>query len=312
MFTVNVNAVIEIFPHHPVSLMNRAELAGTLSKWKWPAVGFAAAFVGSMYTFGFRCARYPTLQASRGAEDAPNSLGLRDLLQKLIQSFVQGSKGPDTPLLSPREASEIIRKNERRTDVHVGVVSYFETNNLASNSPCEDRNAEFQLLKTNGGTAFCVFDGHGGWQCAEMIKGRLPFYIALSLLKKSDLSSFEEGLSEELVPEQFILDFLQKNGTEEAKAKDSNVGYTLTQKQEVFHTGPKYFVKSLLEKPFEGRLPVAESLNLAFTHLDDDISTEAIPVKVLDDSFVAGVTGSCAAVSFIEGQHLYVANTGKT
>ena len=90
----------------------------------------------------------------------------------------------------------------------------------------------------------------------------------------------------------------------------SNFGYTLSQKQEVFQTGPKYFIKTLIGKPFEGRMPTQESLSLAFTQLDDDISTEAIPVKVLDDSFVAGASGACALVSYIEGQNIYVANTG--
>ena len=291
----------------PLSLMNRAEVFGTLSKWKWPVVGVAAAFVGSMYTFGFN--RSLTLQASNGQDDATNSLGLRDLLQKLIHNFVQGT-GPEKPPLSPKEASEILRRNEKITEVNIGAVSYFETNNFASNNPCEDRNNEWLLLKTNG-AAFGVFDGHGGWQCAEAVKNRLPLYLALSLLSKSDLTILERNLSKGFSIDEFVTSFqTDKSPVGEKKSSKSNVGYTLSQKQEVFHTGPKYLVKNLLQKSFQGRMPAGESLSLAFTQLDDDISTEAIPVKVLDDSFVSGATGACALVSYIEGQDLFVANTG--
>lgn len=288
--------------------MNRAEVFGTLSKWKWPVVGVAAAFVGSMYTFGFNRSLY-TLQASSGQDDTSNSLGLRDLLQKLIQNFVQGSKGPEKPPLSPKEASEILRRNEKRTEVNIGAVLYFETNNFASNTPCEDRNNEWMLLKTNG-AAFGVFDGHGGWQCAEAVKNRLPLYIALSLLSKLDLTILERNLSKGFFADDFVSSFQQDKSQVREKSSTNNVGYTLSQKQEVFHTGPKYLVKNLIEKPFEGRMATGESLSLAFTQLDDDISTEAIPVKVLDDSFVSGATGACAIVSYIEGRNLFVANTG--
>lgn len=291
----------------PMSLMNRTEVFGTLTKWKWPVVGIAAAFVGSMYTFGFN--RSLSLQASSGQDDTSNTLGLRDLLQKLIHNFVQGTKGPEKPPLSPKEASEILRGNEKRMDVNIGAVSYFETNNFASNTPCEDRGNEWLLLKTSG-AAFGVFDGHGGWQCAEVLQNRLPLYVALSLLSKSDLTILERNLSKGFLTEDFVSSFHRDKSEAREKSSKNNVGYTLSQKQEVFHTGPKYLVKNLLEKPFEGRMPTGESLSLAFTQLDDDISTEAIPVKVLDESFAAGATGACAVVSYIEGQDLFVANTG--
>lgn len=289
--------------------MNRAEVFGTLSKWKWPVVGVAAAFVGSMYTFGFNKPLGLTLQASSGQDDTSSSLGLRDLLQKLIHNFVQGTKGPEKPPLSPTEASEILRRNEKRTEVNIGAVSWFETNNFASNNPCEDRNNEWLILKTNG-TAFSVFDGHGGWQCAEAVRNRLPLYIALSLLSKSYLKTLERSLLKGFSADDLVVSFQQEKSQVGEKSVRNNAGYTLSQKQEVFHTGPKYLVKNLLEKPFENRMAAGEALSLAFTQLDDDISTEAIPVKVLDDSFASGATGACAIVSYIEGQDLFVANTG--
>ncbi|XP_067022158.1 pyruvate dehydrogenase [acetyl-transferring]-phosphatase 2, mitochondrial-like isoform X1 [Acropora muricata] len=289
--------------------MNKAEVIGTFSKWKWPVVGVAAAFVGSMYTYGLNSNF--TLKARTGNEDTSGVIGLGDLLQKLIQNFIQGSKGPEKPPLSPKEASQILRRNEKRTDVNVGAVSYYETNNFASNDPCEDRGNEWLLLKTNG-AAFGVFDGHGGWQCAEVVKTRLPLYVALSLLSKVELTLVErDDLNGSSSTNKFVFSFQKdKSLPAEDNISSNSVGYTLSQKQEVFHTGPMYLVKNLIEKPFNNRMPIAESLSLAFTQLDDDISTEAIPVKVLDESFFVGATGACALISYIEGEQLYVANAG--
>lgn len=301
-------ASFHYFSCGPVSIMNRTEAIGTLSKWKWPVVGVAAAFVGSMYTYGFN--RNFALQASTGNEESSSSIGLGALLHKLIHNFIQGSKGSEKPPLSPKEASEILRRNEKKIDVNVGAVSYYETNNFASNHPCEDRGNEWLLLKTNG-TAFGVFDGHGGWQCAEVVKERLPLYVALSLLSKVDLTLLGRNYSTDLsAANEFLFSFQHDMSLQKESSSSNGVGYTLSQKQEVFHTGPKYLANNLIEKPFNGRMPIAESLSLAFTQLDDDIATEAIPVRVIDDSFVVGATGACALVSYIEGQQLYVANAG--
>lgn len=283
------------------------------SRWKWSFLGAAAAFVGSMYTLGFT-QKFPLGQLVRASDDAndeTSSLGLRELLKKLIHGFVHGSKATDSPPLSAKEASEIIRLNERRVEVNRGAILYFETNNLASNNPIEDRNSEKLLIKTDG-AIFGVFDGHGGWQCAETVHKRLPLYVALTLLPKTDLKLLEKNLAKEFC----VVDFVGSFGREEDVSSTPEVarvavGYSLSQKQEVFHTGPKYLVKNLSEKLQTERLPIDEGLRLAFTQLDDDIATEAIPVKVLDDSFMAGASGSCAVVSYIEGKDLYVANSGK-
>ena len=292
-----------------LSQMNRTDIFASWSKWKWSFIG--AAFVGSMYTLGF-AKKFPLqlVRASDGTEDS-SSLGLRELLKKLIHGFVHGAKSTDKPPLSPKEASDIIGQNERRVDVNHGAISYFETNHLASNNPLEDRNSENLLLKTNG-ALFGVFDGHGGWQCAEAVHNRLPLYVALTLLPKTELKCVEKNIAKKLHAADFVESFgREENVSSTPQAARVAVGYSLSQKQEVFHTGPKYLVKNLSQNLQTERLPIDEGLRLAFTQLDDDISTEAIPVKVLDDSFMAGASGSCAVVSYIEGQHLYVANSGK-
>lgn len=294
------------------SQMNRFEFGGTFNKWKWPFVGVTAAFVGSLYTLGFSQSSF-LVHANSGDEESkvpPTSLGLRDLLQKLISGFVQGPKMSEKPPLSPNEASNILRGNEKRININCGVISYFETCSLASNNPSEDRNIECQLLKSNG-SFFGVFDGHGGWHCAQTVRTRLPLYVALSLLPKSDLVALQKGNEVEVNPEEFLKVFggeKVSNVSEESTSKST--GYTLSQKQDVFHTGPKYLVKNLNEKTCEVS-GVPDSLSIAFTQLDDDICTEAIPVKVLDDAFLTGASGSCAVTAYVEGQHLYVSNTGE-
>lgn len=288
--------------------MNRGEVIGALNRWKWPVAGVAAAFVGSLYTLGF--SQVFQLYAADDKEVAGiSSYGVKGLLKKLIHDFIQGGKNPENPPLSPNEASMIIRKNEKRVDVNCGVVYYYDTNNLPSNNPMEDRNTECRILKTNG-VLFSVFDGHGGWQCAEAVKNRLPLYIALSLLKKSELGRFEK----EIVRDLLVSTFYSNESSSANSNSNTNLttDYTLSKKQDMFHTGPKYLVQSLKEV-LNGvdKLTTEEALSLAYSQLDDDISAEAIPVKMLDDSFVVGATGACAVSAYVEGDSIHLANSGK-
>ena len=312
-----VARIMNSFIHQPflkLSQMNRFEFGGNFNRWKWPFVGVTAAFFGSIYTLGYSQSSF-LVHANNGEEPSTTttSLGLRDLLQKLISGFVQGQKLTEKPPISPKDASAILRRNEKQVKLNNGVISYFESCSLASNNPSEDRNIECKFLSTNG-LCFGVFDGHGGWQCAETVRTRLPLYLALSLLPKTELIALQKGSEIEVKQEEFLAVF----GNEEVSNSDlsaeftsKSAGYTLSQKQDVFHTGTKYLVKNLKEKVHEIS-GIPDSLSIAFTQLDDDICTEAIPVKVLDDAFLAGASGSCALVAYIEGQHLYVANTGET
>ncbi|XP_031565206.1 pyruvate dehydrogenase [acetyl-transferring]-phosphatase 2, mitochondrial-like [Actinia tenebrosa] len=296
--------------YSPFAIMNRGEVIGALNRWKWPVAGVAAAFVGSLYTLGF--SQVFQLYASDDKEVAgTSSYGVKGLLKKLIHDFIQGGKSPDNPPLSPSEASMIIRKNEKRVDVNSGVVYYYDTNNLASNNPMEDRNTECRIIKNNG-FLFSVFDGHGGWQCAEAVKNRLPLYIALSLLEKSELGRFEKKIIKDL-----LLASLYSNGSTSASSNTNETSslttdYTLSKKQDIFHTGPKYLVQSLKDVlNGDDKLTAEESLSLAYSQLDDDISAEAIPLKMLDDSFVIGATGACAVSAYVEGDSIYLANSGE-
>ncbi len=92
----------------------------------------------------------------------------------------------------------------------VGVNRYDGTQ-LASNSPCENRftHGKFPSPWNDGNQwmAWAVFDGHAGWQTADLLKKQLLSFVRYSLsLVKSP--SNEESISEELVQRAIIKGFV--------------------------------------------------------------------------------------------------------
>lgn len=82
--------------------------------------------------------------------------------------------------LSPEQVNEVLRAGESAHKI-LDLVSRvpnsvlrFESNQLAANSPVEDRRGVAACLQTNG-LMFGVFDGHGGHACAQAVSERL-FY----------------------------------------------------------------------------------------------------------------------------------------
>ena len=67
-----------------------------------------------------------------------------------------------TLLLSPAEASRILRTNESTVDIESkSPIKYYDVNYLGSNSPPEDRQVQAKCLHSDT-YLFAVFDGHGG------------------------------------------------------------------------------------------------------------------------------------------------------
>jgi len=279
----------------------RWELPRALGTWRWPiAVGFAAV-CGSFYTLNSSEKIYWCVDGKGG--DDSNLAVLRNFVRKFIPEFMKGRK----PSISPEDASNILRKFERRCNVNEGVVSYFETNLLGSNSPIEDRHVECQFLKISG-LFFGVFDGHSGWQCAEALENRLPFYTAVSLLPKAMLG--QPVMEEELV-KKFAVDedFLADVTSEKAYKCNRIPAGDLVAKQKEIGSGVERLVHELRKEPFQ--LSKSDALNKAFTNLDDDICTEAIPlVEHIDQTLLTGISGSCALAAYVEDKQLYIANTG--
>ncbi|PNJ61132.1 PDP2 isoform 3, partial [Pongo abelii] len=79
--------------------------------------------------------------------------------------------------LSPEQINEVLRAGEsthKILDLESRVpnsVLRFESNQLAANSPVEDRRGVASCLQTNG-LMFGIFDGHGGHACAQAVSER--------------------------------------------------------------------------------------------------------------------------------------------
>lgn len=102
----------------------------------------------------------------------------------------------------------------------LSTVRKFESNQLAANTPNEDRRsaatclqvftlftpsinltsyfvpllvkfcAPFCFLQSKG-MLFGVFDGHGGWACAQAVSERLLYYVAVAMMPRQSLEDLE-------------------------------------------------------------------------------------------------------------------------
>lgn len=53
-------------------------------------------------------------------------------------------------------------------------------------------NASFLRALQSKGMLFGVFDGHGGWACAQAVSKRLLYYIAVAMMPKKSLEELEK------------------------------------------------------------------------------------------------------------------------
>ncbi|KAJ5916042.1 protein serine/threonine phosphatase 2C [Penicillium tannophilum] len=109
------------------------------------------------------------------------------------------------PGLSPDQVTQIISKNAYSLPVTgIAGVHRYDGTQWASNSPCEDRflHGQFPSPWNDGKQwmAWAVFDGHAGWQTAELLKHQLLPYVRRSLDQvRSDGSVPPERVQEALV-----------------------------------------------------------------------------------------------------------------
>ncbi|XP_015780258.1 PREDICTED: uncharacterized protein LOC107358145 [Acropora digitifera] len=85
-------------------------------------------------------------------------------------------------MMSDEEATGLITMHECEGNLRLGVVSKYESNQLPSNNPTEDRRFVSKLLHDREAMLFGVLDGHGGDTCAHNVSQRLPDYIGTALL----------------------------------------------------------------------------------------------------------------------------------
>jgi len=210
--------------------------------------------------------------------------------------------------LSPEQVGSILRASEYSYVVpefdgkNVSSVLGFESNQLAANSPAEDRRAAASCLQT-GGMLFGVFDGHAGSACAQALSERLFYYVAVSLLSQGALEEIEDAVESRrsvapiLEWHKHPYDFVNK---------ESAAMY--------FDSLRTYWQQLIaLQVPGEQH-DIGEALASAFRHLDSDLQLEAqvgSGNQFLDSiALRVAFSGSTACVAHVRGCTLTVANAG--
>ncbi|CAH1779980.1 unnamed protein product [Owenia fusiformis] len=211
------------------------------------------------------------------------------------------------PKLTPQQVSSILRNNENTFELKRGKsVRSFDTNQLASNDPIEDRRSEARLTQTDG-LMFGVFDGHAGCACAQAVSERLFEYIAVSLLPPHLLDEFNHALKDRLPSvNTWLLNWYRHDNdyfnTSMASLYRSNLHRYVT---EMLST-------SCMEDDHE--FVMWDALTSAFVRLDQDISTEAMPgangLVINPEMIDIAFSGTVACVAHIDGPHLHIANSG--
>ena len=92
-------------------------------------------------------------------------------------------------MMSDEEVMELITGHECADRLQHGIVSKYESNQLPSNNPKEDRRFVSRLLYDRDALLFGVLDGHGGDSCANNVAQRLSDYVGTALLPTEVLLS---------------------------------------------------------------------------------------------------------------------------
>ncbi|XP_017091477.1 pyruvate dehydrogenase [acetyl-transferring]-phosphatase 1, mitochondrial [Drosophila bipectinata] len=194
------------------------------------------------------------------------------------------------PQLSPYDVNLVLRENEFVFNFPVdGIIRSYETNQLGSNSPCEDSRTEASLLHRNG--FICgIFDGHGGAACGQVVSKRLLRYVSAATL-----------------PRQVLRDQVKKGCSSQSflKCHNDNVDF-VSEIKPIYEASFQKYIKQLCETP---QRDVASELVHAFLELDDGLSEEALAVSDLRTMGVA-LSGAVACLVHLEGLQLHVASTG--
>uniref|UniRef100_A0A8C6URS6 Putative pyruvate dehydrogenase phosphatase isoenzyme 2 n=1 Tax=Neogobius melanostomus TaxID=47308 RepID=A0A8C6URS6_9GOBI len=210
--------------------------------------------------------------------------------------------------LSQVQINSILRSNEQSVSVPefdgrgLCSVRKFESNQLAANSPNEDRRSAVTCLQSKG-MLFGVFDGHGGWTCAQAICERLLYYIAVAMMPKHSLEEMDRCVAQgRAVPP--ILQWYKHHS--DYNYRDSAALY-------IEHL--RVFWQELLEnEEYSKGMSPPDALDLAFRRLDADISLEAqLPLTnslLKSTAIQVAFAGSTACVAHVGPDVIHVANAG--
>lgn len=210
--------------------------------------------------------------------------------------------------LSRVQINSILRANEQTVSVPefdgrgLNAVRKFESNQLAANAPNEDRRSAATCLQTKG-MLFGVFDGHGGWACAQAVSERLLYYIAVAMMPQQSLEELERCMEHDR-PVPPILQWYKHHA--DFNYRDS---------ASLYIDQLRVFWQELLdsEEHGEGMSP-ADALDYAFKRLDTDISLEAqVPLSsdlMKSTAIQVAFAGCTACVAHVDTEGIHVANAG--
>ncbi|XP_067904728.1 pyruvate dehydrogenase [acetyl-transferring]-phosphatase 1, mitochondrial-like [Heterodontus francisci] len=214
---------------------------------------------------------------------------------------------PQSYQLTLPQINNILKINEYSFKVpefdgkNISSVLGFDSNQLASNIPIEDRRSAATCLQSRG-MLLGVFDGHAGCACAQAVSERLLYYIAVSLLPRKTLIEIEDAIENE----RPVLPILQWH-------KHPN-DYFSREAGRLYFTRLRTYWKEHIDLGDDNKLDISTALQHAFKRLDNDISQEAQfgtgnPFTNYTALRVA-LSGSTACIAHINGTDLHVANVG--
>ncbi|KAM9854686.1 pyruvate dehydrogenase [acetyl-transferring]-phosphatase 2, mitochondrial [Aulostomus maculatus] len=210
--------------------------------------------------------------------------------------------------LNQVQINSILRSNEQTVNVPefdgrgLSSVKKFESNQLAANTPNEDRRSAATCVQANG-MLFGVFDGHGGWACAQAVSERLLYYIAIAMTPKQSLEELEKCM-EQGRPVPSILQWYKHH-----------TDYNSRESASLYIENLRVFWQELLdsEEDNEG-MSIPDALDFAFKRLDTDISLEAqVPLSndlMKSIAIQVAFAGCTACVAHVGTDGIHVANSG--
>ncbi|XP_038664964.1 pyruvate dehyrogenase phosphatase catalytic subunit 1 [Scyliorhinus canicula] len=209
--------------------------------------------------------------------------------------------------LTPPQVNSILKANEYSFKVpefdgkNVSSVLGFDSNQLPSNSPVEDRRCAATSLQTRG-MLLSVIDGHAGCACAQAVSERLFYYIAVALLNQDTLLEIENAVENGGV----VLPLLQWH--------KHPIDYFSKEASKMYFDSLRTYWQELIDLHTEETPDTIEALTNSFKRLDNDISLEAQVGN--SNSFLhywqlrVAFSGATACIAHIDGVDLHIANTG--
>ncbi|KAM8860485.1 pyruvate dehydrogenase [acetyl-transferring]-phosphatase 2, mitochondrial isoform 1-T2 [Synchiropus picturatus] len=210
--------------------------------------------------------------------------------------------------LNEVQVNNILRSNEQSVSLPefdgrgLSAVKKVESNQLAANTPSEDRRSAATCLQTKG-MLLGVFDGHGGWACAQAVSERLLYYVAVAMMPRQTLELLEKCRENDR-PLPPVLQWYKHH-----------TDFNYRESASLYFDHLRVFWQELLdcEDHVEGMSP-SEALTCAFKRLDTDISLEAqapLPNDLMRSTAIQVAFAGCTAcVAHIGTEGIHVANAG--